>query len=168
VSIASQLVGVNMGFQAATLFSPTSGMQESSYAVFKSWIMTLCILSFQLHHTYIQEIFSSFQSLPLGGSSSFGEIANSAASIVQSSFLLGIRLGAPLLLVQFLVTLGLGLVNRSVPQLNALVMQFPLSFVVSFFVLFFTSAAFVKLIGTQGVLMSAKGMNDMTHSLGKH
>ena len=166
VSIASQMVGVNMGFQSATLFSPTTGTQESSYAVFKGWIVTLCLFVFQIHHLYLREIFHSFELVPVGSLIGFGDVATSASSVVQSSFLLGIRLGAPLLLVQFLVTLALGLVNRTVPQLNALVMQFPLSFLVSFLVLLFTGTAFVRLIGTQGLLVQTKGLSEMTSSLG--
>ena len=155
-----------MGFQSASLFSPMTATQESSFSVFKAWIMTICVLSFQIHHLYIREIFSCFQSLHIGNPTSLNDVAKSAAGIVQASFLLGIRLGAPILLVQFLVTLGLGLVNRTVPQLNALVMQFPLSFAVSFIVLFFTGGAFVRLIGTQGSFVSAKSMNQMVQSLG--
>ena len=162
VTIGSQLVGTNMGFQAATLFSPTTNSQESGFGVFKAWLLLVCLLSFDVHHIFLREIFLSFQDVPLGGSLSVGSIAQVATAMVHKSFVLGLRLAAPLLLVQLLITLALGLLNRALPQLNALVMQFPLSFSVSFVVLFFTAATYVKLLGSHSQSVSQSAI-EMVH-----
>jgi flagellar biosynthesis protein FliR len=151
VSISSQLVGTNMGFQSASLFSPTLGTQESGFAVFKGWILVVCLLSFDVHHIFLRGLADSFSLVPFGSSAHEMGIANLAKNTVQASFTLGLRLAAPLLLVQLLVTIMLGLLNRAVPQLNAFIIQFPLSFGVSFVVLFLTAATFVRILGTYGV-----------------
>jgi len=163
-SISSQLVGLNMGFQAASLFSPAHGEQESAYAVFKGWIVLMCLLSFNVHHLFLIGLTESFTTVPLGGGPNGAALAKEAISIIESSFFLGIRLAAPLLLVQLLVTLALGLLNRAIPQLNAFVMQFPLSFMVSFAVLFVTAAAFVRLLGGHGLGLEHRGMTQMSRA----
>lgn len=162
-SISSNLVGVNMGFQAASLFSPATGEQESSFATFKAWLVLICLLAMNIHHVFLTALVDSFQSVPLGGAAHDGPIAQAALQVVHASFLLGLRLAAPLLVVQVLVTLALGLLNRALPQLNALVMQFPLSFAVSMIVFFFSLTAFVRVLGGPGLglgLGAYEGMQD--------
>jgi flagellar biosynthesis protein FliR len=165
-SIASHMVGINMGFQSASLFSPTTGTQESGFSVFKGWILTVCLFTFQIHHIFLTNIADSFQMIPLAQATSLGNVAEAATGVVNHSFSLGIRLGAPILLIQILVTLGLGLLNRAVPQLNALIMQFPMSFLLSFMVLYFSAGAYVRLIGVQGMPQSIAVLKGMENALG--
>lgn len=160
-SIASELVGTNMGFQAASLYNPQSGQQESAYAAFKGWLVLMCLLAFNVHHPFLVGLADSFLHIPIGQSPDGGSLAAVAVKIVESSFLLGIRLAAPLLLVQVLVTFALGLLARAIPQLNAFVMQFPLSFLVSMVVLFLSAAAFVRLLGGAGLGMEQHGYISM-------
>ncbi len=164
-AVSSNLVGVNMGFQAASLFSPASGEQESSFAAFKGWIVLMCLLGMNFHHFYLSSLADSFARVPLGAPSNGAAIASAALQVVQASFVLGIKLAAPLLLVQLLITIALGLLNRALPQLNALVLQFPLSFAVSFVVLFFTAASFVRLVGGSGARLGTGGYETMQRAL---
>ncbi|MCA2958880.1 MAG: flagellar biosynthetic protein FliR [Silvanigrellales bacterium] len=163
-SISSNLVGVNMGFQAASLFSPATGEQESSFATFKGWLVLMCLLAMNVHHIFLTALVDSFHSVPLGGPAQDGAVAQAALQVVHASFLLGLRLAAPLLVVQLLVTLALGLLNRALPQLNALVMQFPLSFAVSMVVLFFSATAFVRVVGGAGLGLGIGGYQGMQHA----
>lgn len=158
-SISASLVGANMGFQAMSLFNPASQEQDSSFSSFKGWLVLMCLLGFEVHHMFLRGLAESFATIPIGAAPHGGALAGVALEVVKSCFLLGIRLAAPLLLVQLLVTLALGLLNRALPQLNALVMQFPLSFGVSMIALFFSAAAFVRLLGGYGI-----GLEQQAHA----
>ncbi|NBX15780.1 MAG: type III secretion protein [Proteobacteria bacterium] len=149
-AIAANIVGVNMGFQTATLFSPQTGTQESSFTSLKVWLITILILTFNIHHVFIQGIVSSFVTIPFASSADPQLLLNIVMQTLTNSFDIGLRIAAPLLLIQTLCTLALGLLNRALPQLNAFVISFPLSFLLSMVVLFFSSAAFVRLIGEHG------------------
>jgi flagellar biosynthetic protein FliR len=149
-SIASNIVGVNMGFQTASLFSPQTGTQESSFTSLKVWLITILILTFNIHHVFIQGIVNSFLTIPFAASPDPQLLLNVVMQTLTASFDIGLRIAGPLLLIQTLCTLALGLLNRALPQLNAFVISFPLSFLLSMVVLFFSSAAFVRLIGEHG------------------
>lgn len=149
-SIASNLVGINMGFQTATLFSPQTGIQESSFTSLKIWLITILILTFNIHHVFIQGIVNSFVTIPFASAADPQLLLNVVMQTVGASFEVGLRIAGPLLLIQTLVTIALGLLNRALPQLNAFVISFPVSFLLSMVVLFFSAAAFVRLIGEHG------------------
>ncbi|NBO37479.1 type III secretion protein [bacterium] len=151
-SIGSHIVGVNMGFQTATLFSPQLGNQESAFSSLKIWLVTILILVFNIHHVFIQGIVSSFTTIPLAAEADAKVLLNVIMQTITSSFAIGIRIAGPLLLIQTATTIALGLLNRALPQLNAFVISFPVSFLLSMIVLFFSTAAFVRLMGQQGGL----------------
>lgn len=152
-SIASHLVGINMGFQTATLFTPQTGTQESAFSSLKIWLVTILILSFNIHHIFIQGIVASFATIPLAAEADAQVLMSVIMKTIVSSFDIGLRIAGPLLLIQTLTTLALGLLNRTLPQLNAFIISFPVSFLLSMVVLFFSTSAFVRMIGQQGGLL---------------
>jgi flagellar biosynthetic protein FliR len=149
-SIAANIVGVNMGFQTATLFTPQSGTQESAFTSLKIWLVTIILLTLNIHHLFIQGLVESFSTVPLATSVNGRELINVVMQTVTSSFDIGLRIAGPLLVVQTTTTIALGLLNRALPQLNAFVISFPVSFLLSMAVLFFSASAFVRLIGQHG------------------
>lgn len=152
-SIASHIVGVNMGFQTATLFTPQTGTQESAFSSLKVWLVTILLLTFNIHHIFIQGIVTSFTQVPFAAEPNAQVLISVIMQSIVSSFDIGLRIAGPLLLIQTLTTLALGLLNRALPQLNAFVVSFPVSFLLSMMVLFFSTSAFVRLIGQQGGLL---------------
>jgi flagellar biosynthesis protein FliR len=150
-NIASHMVGVGMGFQTASMLNPQTGAMEDAFTTLKTWIMVLLMFTFKVHHIFIEEIVNSFYSVPLMFSISPNSILNTAISCVKSSFSLGIRIGAPILIAQVLITFAIGIINRAIPQLNAMVIQFPISFLVSMGIFLFSIAGIIQLVGTQGV-----------------
>lgn len=158
-SIASHMVGVNMGFQTATLFTPQTGTQESAFSSLKIWLVTILLLTFNIHHVFIQGIVNSFTNIPLAAQADPNVLMTVIMQTITSSFDIGLRIAGPLLLIQTLTTLALGLLNRALPQLNAFIISFPVSFLLSMIVLFFSSSAFVRLIGQQGSLIEVAAFN---------
>lgn len=166
-SLASQLVGINMGFQTASLFSPSTGTQESAFSSFKGWIVVILLLSFNVHHVFLTGIAQSFLSVPIAPSVQSTALARVAIMVVESSCVIGIKLAAPILMVQIVSTIAMGLLNRAIPQLNALVLNFPVSFLLSMVVLFASTVAFVRVIGTHGVSREVFVMGAMQRAFSK-
>lgn len=158
-SIASHMVGVNMGFQTATLFTPQTGTQESAFSSLKIWLVTILILTFNIHHIFIQGIVNSFTNIPIAAEPNPSVLMAVIMQTITSSFEIGLRIAGPLLLIQTLTTLALGLLNRALPQLNAFIISFPVSFILSMIVLFFSTSAFVRLIGQHGSLIEVAAFN---------
>jgi flagellar biosynthetic protein FliR len=149
-SIASHLSGVNMGFQAASMFNPSINEKDSSYALFQNWIVVVLFLTLNVHHIILQEIVKSFVTVPIGPTPASINIAKVTIHVVKEAFLIGIRMSAPILTVQILVNISLGLLNRSLPSLNIFSLNFPLSFLTSFIILFVSISSLIYVIAHYG------------------
>jgi flagellar biosynthetic protein FliR len=145
VSIAANTIGINMGFQTAATISPIFQSQDSVLAVFKNWFVLVLLLSLNLHHRFLELIFDSFKSVPVSGAIRADLLYHNVVNIIQTCFEIGVKIAAPFLAIQLLLTLSLGLLSRLVPQLNVFIVNFPLSYLVSMVLLFFalTSIAVV-------------------------
>jgi len=165
-SIASHIVGVNMGFQTATLFTPQTQTQESAFSSFKIWLVTILLLTFNVHHIFIKGIVNSFATIPIAASANPEVLMGVIIQSITASFDIGLRIAGPLLLIQTLTTIALGLLNRALPQLNAFIISFPVSFLLSMVVLFFSASAFVRLIGTQGSMLEVAAFNQVQRAFG--
>ncbi|WP_186649792.1 flagellar biosynthetic protein FliR [Fluviispira vulneris] len=151
VSVASHTVGINMGFQVASMFSPGLNDHESSFSVMKNWFVIILILTLNIHHIFIEGIVKSFLSVPIAGIPDKVALTRVAVSVIQEAFELGIRLAAPLLAVQILINISLGLLNRALPSLNVFIVSFPLSFLISMIILFISITSFISLLGNYGM-----------------
>ncbi len=149
-SIASHLVGINMGFQAASMFNPTLNEHESSYSELKNWIAIVLVLTLNVHYVFLEGIVRSFVNVPIGPIPDAHEFAKISISIAQEAFVLGLRLAGPLITVQILINLSLGLLNRALPALNVFVMGFPVSFVISMIILFLSASSYVAVMTSYG------------------
>jgi len=149
IHMASHLVGTGMGFQVASLYNPHSEQTESSYSVFKSWILIMALLTFQVHHIFLKGLNQSFINVPLGVPFS-SKTSYLAVELLKESFSLGLQLSAPLILVQFLCSFILAFINKAIPQINVFVMNYPLSFLLSITVLFFSFSTFYAVLSNYG------------------
>lgn len=151
MAIGAQLVGLNMGFQTASLFSPNLSQQETAWSAFKAWVCVLLLLLFNVHHIFLSAIAESFAQVPIGHEADAAALSAFAVQIVQSASAIGIQLAAPVLAVQIACTLGVGLLNRALPQLNVFILNFPIIFLVSMSVMFLTVQQTVRYMGGQGL-----------------
>jgi flagellar biosynthesis protein FliR len=152
VSYMAHLVGINMGFQAASFLNPTLHEQSSSFANFMNWVVVIVIISLNLHHSFLINIGKSFLngSFSIFISASKESLALLFTKMAHESVLFGLKIAAPLLCIQVVLTLSLGLINRAMPQLNVLIINFPVSFLVSMVVLALSMGTLVLVMAGQG------------------
>jgi flagellar biosynthetic protein FliR len=126
--MAANIVAYQMGFSTASLFVPDAGLQMDAFTAFHRLIVMLIFLALNLHHIFISAIAESFQLVPGGVAGMHGSLIQ---LLIQSSgaiFVIGVQLAAPLLVALMFTMAGLGLVARTVPQMNVFTMSFPVSF----------------------------------------
>jgi flagellar biosynthesis protein FliR len=87
------------------------------------------------HLTMISALVSTFQSLPVGEGFVSLPLIDLLRDLVHQSLILGVQVAAPLLASMSLVALTMGFLGHSVPQINVLVVGFPIRAVVSLLVL---------------------------------
>jgi flagellar biosynthetic protein FliR len=125
VQLAGQLVGFQMGFAIVNVFDPVTSSQVSITAQFQYLLAVLVFLAVDGHHVFLCAIADSYRIvLPLDFHFS-GGLAQTIADIAKDIFIIAIKVGAPAVTALLMIDIGFGLIARTVPQMNILIVGFP-------------------------------------------
>lgn len=148
IQIAGGFIDFQMGFAIANVIDPQTGAQVPLLGQYFYTFALLFLLSVNGHHLLIDGIFFSYQAIPIDYFPSFGD-RNIVEFVIQSfseMFLIAFMMAIPIVGCLFLVDVALGIVARTVPQLNVFVVGLPLKILVGFVVLFISMAIYISLI----------------------
>lgn len=130
VKLAGQLVGFQMGFGIVNIIDPVAGGQYSVIAQLMNIIAFLFFLSINGHHIVLRTLVESFDAIPLLGFSFNTGILDKVIRLTGSMFGIAVKIGAPIIAISLFTTVALGLVARTVPQINVFIVGFPIKIVV--------------------------------------
>ncbi len=126
VQSAGSLIDLFGGFSLAQGFDPQSMVNGAQFArLFQLTALTLLFTS-DGYQLIIGGLVRTFSALPLGGGLDLAEPAEALTSAVTGLFLAAVQIAGPLIVVLFLADVGLGLLTRVAPALNAFALGFPL------------------------------------------
>jgi flagellar biosynthetic protein FliR len=124
VQIAGQIISQLSGMSLADVFNPGF----DSEVPLLSHLMYLVTLSAFLliggHRQLIGALVHTFHTVPLGKARLPSGLDDMLATLLSESFALGIRAAAPVMVALLLATILLGLISRTIPQINVLVVGF--------------------------------------------
>jgi len=127
LQLAGQIIGQISGMSLADVFDPTF---EASVPVFTQLldIVTLSVfITLGGHRQLLGALLDSFRRRPPGSDdfpTNLGALLN---DVVADSFVVGIRAAAPVMVALLLSVLILGLISRTLPQLNVIAVGFSLN-----------------------------------------
>lgn len=126
VQSAGNLIDLFGGFQMAAAFDP---MQMTSGAQFaRLYQLTALVLLFVTngYQMVLAGLVRTFDALPLGATLDLGVMAEHVTEGLTQMFLASLQIAGPLVVILFLTDVGLGLLTRVSPALNAFALGFPL------------------------------------------
>jgi len=132
VQIGGAIINFQMGFSMVNSIDPLTGQEEPMTTHFIYMCTMLTFLSLNGHLHLIKALGSSFDIVPPGGLFLTPELMSEVMLFSKQMFILGVRIAAPVIMALFLVDLALALISRTAPQMNILVMGFPLKIAVGF------------------------------------
>ncbi|OIO00822.1 MAG: flagellar biosynthetic protein FliR [Desulfovibrionaceae bacterium CG1_02_65_16] len=132
VQIGGAIINFQMGFSMVNSIDPLTGQEEPMTTHFIYMCTMLTFLSLNGHLHLIRALGASFDLVPPGGLFLSPELMTEVMVFSKQMFLLGVRIAAPVIMALFLVDLALALISRTAPQMNILVMGFPLKIAVGF------------------------------------
>lgn len=136
--VAGELVAQAMSLTSAQVFNPMLGGQSTPVEQFYVTFATLFYLGINGHHHLLRGVAASFEWVPPATYSlNVGQFSG-LGHMVQEIVTLGLRFSAPVVISVLVVNLILGVVGRTVPQLNVLVTSFPINILVGFGLLIVT------------------------------
>jgi flagellar biosynthetic protein FliR len=124
VQITGQLISQLSGMSLADVFNPGFD-SEVPLISHLMYLTTLAVFLLIDGHRYlIAALVGTFQSIPLGGARLPSSLSETIATFLTESFSLGMRAAAPAMVALLLSTVLLGLISRTIPQINVLVVGF--------------------------------------------
>ena len=127
VEMAGHFMSFQMGFAMARAMDPQTGSESTVLTQFVYLFTILIFLSIDGHHIFIRALASSFHIVPPNSFSFDPSLSNILIHVSGNMFLVGLKIAAPILVALFLSNLCLGIVARTVPQVNILMVGFPIN-----------------------------------------
>ncbi|MBI5185961.1 MAG: flagellar biosynthetic protein FliR [Nitrospinae bacterium] len=152
IELAGTIIGYQMGFGIVNVIDPLTASSVSITSTIYNVFSMLIFLIMDCHHYFIDAILGSFELIPPLGLHYSGTIVESFTILFESIFLVGIKLSAPIVAALFFSNVALGLVARTVPQMNVFIVGFPLQIGLGLFIIGITIPLFsiyVKTLFTQ-------------------
>ncbi|WP_407371250.1 flagellar biosynthetic protein FliR [Carnobacterium sp.] len=164
VEIAGNFVDFQVGFSMGAVYDPSMGINVSYYGKIYYWLSMCVFYLTNLHHIVIKSLVQSFQTMPIS-STNIGDFGvEGMMKLLGIIFELAFNLSAPMVIVALLTEVILGLISRSVPQINVLILGMPLKIVASFVIMLILLPTLFENIRTTLPLM-VKYMNEFVQSL---
>ena len=131
VQSAGSLIDLFGGFQMAQAFDPQMMVNGAQFT--RLFQMTALALLFASdgYQLVIGGLAGSFAALPLAGGIDLAQPVQAMIAAVSGMFLAAVQIAGPLLVVLFLADVGLGLLTRVAPALNAFSLGFPLKILIT-------------------------------------
>ena len=128
VQMAGDFMGIQMGFGMVNLIDPNSGVHTTVMGDIMLLVATLLFLAADGHHLVLAVLAQSFGEVPVGGAGLMpGGLFNILVPLGHFMYQMMVKLVAPVILILFLTQIAMGLVARTVPQVQVMILAFPLT-----------------------------------------
>jgi flagellar biosynthetic protein FliR len=159
MQLAGQVIAQISGLSLADVFNP---QMESNVPVFAQLLDATALAVFVCiggHREVIDALLDTFHTMPPGQAEFAPTLVDALTLILSNSFLTGIRASAPVMVSLLLAVLIVGLISRTLPQLNTINLGFSLNTLVLLGVLAFSlgSAVWIFQDETQGAIEAVQG-----------
>ena len=136
--MAGQLAGMQMGYSMANVLDPQTSSQLSVMAQFYNILAIFLFFTLDIHLIFLSGLIESFKIIPPYGATMSAPVFDGMLQMSTELFVVALKLAAPISVAILLTNLGMGIVARTVPQLNVFVVGFPITIGVGLIVFFFS------------------------------
>ena len=143
---AGQLIDFQMGFTMGNSLDPVYGMQSPMMGNFQMILATMLLLATNAHHYLIAALVKSYAYVPVNPSALPLGIAF-YVKLVSNIFALSVQLALPVFGALLLADIGVGLLSRTVPQLNVFSVMFGVKIIFGFVLLLLAVPFFGESVG---------------------
>jgi len=133
---AGEIIGQQMGLNLSEVFDPSMGAQGSLIGDAYFMLTLVVFLVVGGHRAMLQGVFTSFKILPLLSPGIDEPLVHMMAALFMSATVLAIQLAAPMLVATLVVDLVLGLIGKTMPQMNVMTLGVSLRTVVGLIIVF--------------------------------
>ncbi|MEW6624286.1 MAG: flagellar biosynthetic protein FliR [Bacillota bacterium] len=126
IRIAGELIDIQMGFAMASVLDPQTQFRTTLMGQFKYLVAMLVFIALDGHHVLIAALAHSYSVVPIAGADVQPVLGLFFLKVFIGMFALAFKIAAPIIAVLVISDISLGLIARTVPQLNVFILGFPL------------------------------------------
>lgn len=160
VSFAGYIIDFQMGLSMATVYDPQSNAQMPvTGSLYQTWLILL-FFAVDGHLALIRILLTSAEIVPYGGIVFTEGLALKIIDIFVQCVGMGIRLAMPMMAAEFLIEMGVGILNKVVPQISIFVINIQMKLIVGtglLVLLFAPTGEFIEKIMTT-MMKSVQGI----------
>jgi len=142
---ALHTAGTIIAFQTSLAYAqtvdPNQDTQAGLVAAYLNLLGVLAIFFYDLHFLLIIAVLDSYQLFPPGQSPIAGDLADAVIRLVSQSFAIGLQMASPFVVYGIMFYLGLGLLQRLMPQIQLFFIAIPLQLFLGFVMLMLITSA---------------------------
>jgi flagellar biosynthetic protein FliR len=143
---AGQLIDMQMGFGLVNVFDPQSNLSIPMVGNFLNIVMLLVFFAVNGHHRLIQILYLTVVRIPIGSVEFSPSLALVAVELFSQTFLLALSVALPIVVSGLMGEALMGVITRSVPQINVFMIGLPLKVVLGFVILLATLPVYVNFL----------------------
>ncbi|MBI3838923.1 MAG: flagellar biosynthetic protein FliR [Planctomycetia bacterium] len=124
MQVAGQVISQMSGMQLTDIFNPAFNENVPVFSQLLFYVSLAVFVIIGGHRKVMEALLDTFVWLPAGQGDFSRSVTEAMTSLLAQSFVLGVRAAAPAMVALLLATLLLGLVSRTLPQLNVMALGF--------------------------------------------
>ncbi len=135
LGVAGEQISFVMGFSLASSIDPMTGVNSPVIGRFIMLLALLILLAFNGHHLILIFLSKTIGYISLGGFYPDISVWHYISKAVANMFVLGFVISFPIIALSLLSDVIFGMLMKTMPQFNLLVVGFPIKIAISFMVL---------------------------------
>jgi flagellar biosynthetic protein FliR len=128
--VTGEIIDMQMGFGIVNVIDPQSNAQVPIIGNFYYILTILVFLTVNGHHVLISALVKSFEIVPISGATFGLDFLSIIISSFREMFLIGFKVSLPVVSIIFITDLALGIIARTVPQMNVFIVGLPIKILV--------------------------------------
>ncbi|WP_165000325.1 flagellar biosynthetic protein FliR [Anaerophilus nitritogenes] len=126
IYLVGSIIDMQIGFSMAEVMNPQDDTQIPLMGNLFYIMAILIFLSMNGHHTLIYALKYSFTSVPLNSLVIHESMIEKIIEIMRSTFIIAFKMSAPILVTVFICNVVLGVLARTMPQMNVFIVGMPM------------------------------------------
>lgn len=123
---AGEFASRDMGLSMASTFNPETQTEETPISQIFVTMFSLLILVTNTHLWFIELLVQTYHVVPINGLNLDPHLAEKMVKLMSWIYILGFKLAAPIMAILFITTIAIGIMSLAAPQVNILMISFPI------------------------------------------
>lgn len=138
IYLAGQVIDSQVGFGFANVLDPITNIQVPLTSNFYYTFIILVFMLINGHHMLIRALFYSFTVIPTGQLTFSSDVIHELTSLLGTMFEIGLRIAAPIIASIFIVDVVLGVLSKTIPEMNVFMLGMPIKIFVGLIIITIT------------------------------